>query len=102
MAMQEADILARLNANYQTVINALPPDLAKEFQNKVIRPSDIKDYATKIMIAMQFKDETASIRIENWLAGRFDIGNFSKKVVQKELNPVSLYEQLLKGFFDYK
>jgi hypothetical protein len=102
MAMQEADILAALNTNYKTIIDMLPPDLAKEFQNKVMRPSDLKEYATKIMIAMQFKDEAACIRIENWLAGRFEIGNFNKKAAQKGLNPVSLYEQLLKGFFDYR
>jgi hypothetical protein len=102
MAIQESDILAKLIANYQIIIKSLPSDLAFEFQNKIIRTSDLKQYASTILVAMEFKNQTSMIRIENWLVDRFKIGNFGRKLAEKGFNPSSVYEQLLKGFFDYK
>jgi hypothetical protein len=102
MPVQKDVILNKLNANYEEIIQMLPPELAKEFKTKIISPANIQEYASTILVAMQLNDRTSMIRIENWLADRFKIGNFGRKLSQQGLNPVSVYERLLQGFFDYK
>jgi hypothetical protein len=102
MAIQESDTLAKLTANYNKIIAALPPDLSKEFQTRILTPSDIKEYARTITVALEFKNQTSMIRIENWMLDRFKIGNFGKKLKDKGFNPSDVYEHLLAGFFDYK
>jgi hypothetical protein len=102
MTIQKDKILVKLNANNQKIIELLPPDLIDEYKSKIIRPLDLNEYAATIDVAMQFNDQTSMIRIENWLVDRFKIGNFGRKLTEKGLNPSDVYEQLLKGFFDYK
>jgi hypothetical protein len=102
MPVQKEVILARLNANNQKIIELLPPELVAEYKNKIIRPLDLKEYSETIFVALQFNDQTSMIRIENWLADRFKIGNFGRKLAEKGFNPGDVFEQFLKGFFDYK
>ena len=93
---------AQLNANNQKVIEMLPPDLAAEYKSKIIRPLDLDQYAATIQVALEFNDQTSMIRIENWLVDRFKIGNFGRKLADKGINPSDIFEQVLKGYFDYK
>jgi hypothetical protein len=102
MSMQPVDVLKVLEANYQKTTALIPADLAKEFQQKVIRPSDLKAYAGQIAIAIQFRDELAMQKIENWMVEHFNKGGFGRKLAQKGINPSSIYEELLKGIYDYK
>jgi hypothetical protein len=102
MPVQKETILAKLEANNKKIIEMLPPDLVNEYKSKIIRPLDLKEYTDTIFVALQFNDQTSMIRIENWLADRFKIGNFGRKLAEKGLNPGDVFEQLLKGFFDYK
>jgi hypothetical protein len=101
MSIQKADILEMLNNNYQQAIKLLPQDLAEEFQQKIILQSDLKEYTSSIYVALQFKDETSMLRIQNWMADHFKRGNFGKKLADKGINPSQVYEQMLHGFFDY-
>jgi hypothetical protein len=101
MSIREIDILEMLKNNYQQAIKLLPQDLAGEFQRKIILQSDLKEYASSIYVALQFKDETSMLRIQNWMADHFKRGNFGKKLADKGINPSQVYEQMLKGFFDY-
>ena len=96
------DVLKILEANYQKAVELIPSDLSGEFQRKVIRPSDLKDYAGQISIAIQFKDETAMQRIENWMVEHFNRGGFGRKLFLKGIDPSKVYEALLKGIYDYK
>jgi hypothetical protein len=102
MSMQPVDVLKILEANYQKAVAMIPPDLAKEFQNKVLRPSDLKEYAGQIAIAIQFRDELSMQRIENWMVEHFNKGGFGKKLFQKGIDPSRVYETLLFGIYDYK
>ena len=102
MAIQETEILEILKANYQKAVELMPQDLAKEFQRKVIRPGDLKEYASSIHVAMEFKDETSMLRIQNWMVDHFNKGGFGKKLVKEDIDPSWVYEQLLKGIYDYK
>ncbi len=101
MAIREADILKMLENNYQLAIKMLPEDMANEFQRKIIVKSDLKEYASSIYVALQFKDETSMLRIQNWMADHFKRGNFGKKLADRKIDPSGVYEQMLKGFFDY-
>jgi hypothetical protein len=101
MAIQETEILEILKANYQKALGLMPPDLAKEFQNKVIRPNELQSYASSISVAIQFKDETSMMRIQNWMVDHFNKGGFGKKLAAKGIDPSRVYEQLLKGIYDY-
>jgi hypothetical protein len=101
MPIHEADILEMLKNNYQLAIKMLPQDMASEFQRKIIQQSDLKEYASSIYVALQFKDETSMLRIQNWMADHFKRGNFGKKLADRKIDPSRVYEQMLKGFFDY-
>jgi hypothetical protein len=102
MSMQAIDVLKILESNYQKTVELIPADLVKEFQHKVIRQSDLKEYAGQIAIAIQFRDELAMQKIENWMVEHFNKGGFGRKLAQKGINPGSIYEVLLKGIYDYK
>jgi hypothetical protein len=102
MAIQDTEILDILKTNYQKAIELMPPELAKEFQRRVITPNDLKDYASSINVAIQFKNVTACLTIQNRLAEQFNFRGFGAKLKQKDVDPVRVYEQLLQGFFDYK
>jgi hypothetical protein len=101
MPMREGDIYKILENNYQKAIKMLPQELADEFKKKIILPADLNEYTRYIYVAVQFKDETSMLRIQNWLADHFKRGNFGKKLADKGVNPSLVYEQMLKGFFDY-
>jgi hypothetical protein len=100
--MQPVDVLKILESNYQKTLALIPADLSSEFQRKVIRPADLKEYAGQISIAIQFRDETSMQKIENWMVEHFNKGGFGRKLTQKGINPSDVYETLLKGVYDYR
>jgi hypothetical protein len=102
MSMQPVDVLKILEGNYQKTLAMIPADLSNEFQRKVIRPGDLKEYAGQIAIAIQFRDELSMQKIENWMVEHFNKGGFGRKLYQKGIDPASVYEALLKGIYDYK
>jgi len=102
MAIQETDILEMLKTNYQKATALMPPDLAQEFQRRIIRPGDLKEYASSIAVAIQFGDETSLLRIQNWMVDHFNKGGFGKKLAAEGIDPNQAYEQLLKGIYDYR
>jgi hypothetical protein len=102
MAVHIKEILEILQANYQKVIALMPPELAKEFQRRIITEDDLNRIAGTIVAAIQFKNVTTCITIENQIIDMFNFRGFSKKLKQNNVNPVICYETLLKGFFDYK
>jgi hypothetical protein len=102
VSTQPADVLKILEANYLKAMALIPPDLSREFQNKVIRQPDLKEYAGQISIAIQFRDETSMQVIENWMVEHFNKGGFGRKLYQKGIDPSQVYETLLKGIYDYK
>ena len=102
MSLQKTDILGILEANYKTALALMTDDLAAEFKRKVLTLELLQEYADTICVAIQMKDEVNALRIENWLADRFKKGGFGKKLKDKGVDPVKVYETLLSGFFDYK
>jgi hypothetical protein len=101
MAIQGKDVLARLQVNYRKAVEMMPEDMAREFQRKVIRPDDLKEYASSIAVAIQLRNETSMLQIQNWMVDHFKKGGFGKKLAEKGINPSRVYEQLLKGIYDY-
>lgn len=102
MAVQQPEILEILKANYQKAVAMMPEDLAKEFQRRIITQDDLKSYASSITVAIQFKDLTSCLTIENRMVEQFNFRGFGTKLAKKGINPTMVYEQMLKGFFDYK
>ncbi len=102
MSIREGEIFKTLENNYREAIKLMPKDLADEFQRKIIRPKDLNEYTSYIFVAMQFKDDTSLMRIQNWMAEHFKRGNFGKKLADNNVNPVQVYEQMIKGILDYK
>jgi hypothetical protein len=102
MATQDTEILEILKTNYQQAVALMPPDLAKEFQKKVIRTGDLKGYASSISVAIQFRDETSMQRIQNWMIDNFNKHGFGKKLADQGVDPIRIYEQLIKGIYDYR
>jgi hypothetical protein len=102
MAVLEKEILAKLRSNCQRATEMIPPDMVQEFQKKIIRPRDLEEYARVIAIAVEFKDETALQKIQNWMVERFSIGGFGRKLVASNTDPNHVYETLLSGIYDYK
>jgi hypothetical protein len=102
MATQETEILEALQANYQKALGLIPPDLASEFQRRIIPQEDLKKYASSISVAIQFKNKTACLKIQNQMIEQFNFRGFGTRLAQKSINATKVYEQLLKGFFDYK
>jgi hypothetical protein len=102
MAVQETEVLAILEANYKKALEQIPADMATEFQRRIITTDDLKSYARSISTAVQFKNTTACLQIQNRVIEQFNFRGFGTKLAQKGINPSSIYELLLKGFFDYK
>jgi hypothetical protein len=102
MSMQPVDVFKILEINYQKAVALIPADLSNEFQKKVIKVNDLKEYAGQISIAIQFRDETSMQKIENWMVEHFNKGGFGHKLFQKGIDPNTVYETLLKGIYDYK
>jgi hypothetical protein len=102
MAFQKTDVLEVLKTNYLKATALMPEELAKEFQRNVIRPGDLKKYASAISVATQFRDETSMLKIQNWMVDHFNKGGFGKKLAAKGIDPNRVYEQLLKGIYDYR
>jgi|WetSurMetagenome_2_1015567.scaffolds.fasta_scaffold399376_2 hypothetical protein len=102
MATQDTEILGALEANYEKALGLMPSDLASEFQRRILPRKDLKDYASSISVAIQFKNKTACLQIQNRMIEQFNFRGFGSKLAQKGINPTQVYEQLLKGFFDYK
>ncbi|HSW58176.1 MAG TPA: hypothetical protein VLH15_07220, partial [Dehalococcoidales bacterium] len=71
-------------------------------KSKILRPADLKEYAGQIAIAIQFRDETSMQKIENWLVEHFNKGSFGHKLHTLGIDPIRVYETLLKGIYDYK
>jgi len=102
MPLQKTDILEILEGDYQKAQALMTPDRAAEFKRKILKPELLQDYADTIFVAIQLKDELNAIRIENWLVERFQKGGFGKKLVKNGINPIQVYETILRGFFDYR
>ena len=102
MPLQKTDILAILEENYKKATALMTDDLAAEFQRKILKKELLQDYAEAIFVAIQIKDKVNALRIENWLVERFKKGNFGRKLLLNNIDPVKVYETLLEGFFDYK
>ena len=102
MAIQDTEILEALKANYQQALSLMPSDLAAEFQRRILPQEDLKNYASSISVAIQFKNKTACLQIQNRMVEQFNFRGFGTRLAQKGINPSQVYEQLLKGFFDYK
>ena len=98
MAIQDTDILEKLMLNYQKTMKILPPPLAEEFQQKIIRPSDLKGYASTIMVAREFHNLTAVLMLQNRIADNFKYKNFGKRVAEQGVDPSRVFDQLLEGF----
>jgi hypothetical protein len=99
MAVREAEIVAKLNANYEAALTMIPVDMRDEFRRKILRPADFAAYAKPILVAMQFKDVAAEVRVENWIAERFQKGSFGPKLIAAKADPTKIYERLLEGIF---
>jgi hypothetical protein len=102
MAIQDTEILEALEANYQKALTLMPSDLAAEFQRRILPREDLKDYASSISVAIQFNNKTACLQIQNRMVEQFNFRGFGSRLSQKGINSSQVYEQLLKGFFDYK
>jgi|WetSurMetagenome_2_1015567.scaffolds.fasta_scaffold600414_2 hypothetical protein len=100
-SIREGDIFKLLENNYRETIKMLPEDLAKEFQRKIIIPADLNEYTSYVYVALQFKDETSLLRVQNWMADHFKKGNFGKKLADRNINPSQIYERMIKGILDY-
>jgi hypothetical protein len=99
MPIREAEIAAMLTANYEAALKLIPPDMIEEFRRKILRPDDFTAYAKPILVAIEFKDIAAETRIQNWIADRFKKGNFGRKLVAANADPIKVYERLIEGVF---
>jgi hypothetical protein len=99
MAIQEAEIAARLAANYEAAIKLIPPDMVDEFRRKILKLEDFKAYAKPIVVAMQFKDVAAEVKVQNWIAERFQKGNYGRRLLAGKSDPTMVYDRLLEGVF---
>ncbi len=102
MAVRDKDILEILKGNYNKALELIPQELIQEFQRRIITPDDLKEYASSILVAIQFKDVTACLAIQNRVIEQFNFRGFGTRLAQKGIDPSLVYEQLLEGFFDYK
>jgi len=102
MPLQKTEIIAILEANYSTALALMTDDLAAEFKRKIITHELLEGYAENIFVAMQIKDEVNALRIQNWVAERFNKGGFGKKLRDNGIDPIKVYESILAGFFDYR
>ncbi len=102
MTIKPWEVYSILENNYKNTLEMIPDDLKAEFQKKIIRPSDLDEYARTISLAVQFKDEVSLQKIQNWMIERFNKGNFGHKLSRKDLDPTKVYESLLKGIYDYR
>ena len=99
MAIREAEIAAKLVANYEAALKLIPPDLVDEFRRKILKPEDFKAYAKPILVALQFKDVANEVRVQNWILERFQKGNFGRKLLAGKTDPNAVYDRLLEGVF---
>jgi hypothetical protein len=102
MALQSSQIFERLQANYQKALAMMTPDLAAEFQRRIITRADLEELSRTILVAIQIKNETVGMQIQNRILEQFNFRRFGTRLAQKGVNPTAVYEQLLQGFFDYK
>jgi hypothetical protein len=102
MAIRDTEILGTLQANYQKTLALMTPELAQEFQRRIVTPDDLKRFASAILVAIQMKNVTGCLNIQNQVIEQFNYRGFGNKLKQKGVDPVKCYEQLLQGFFDYK
>jgi hypothetical protein len=102
MAVMEREILAKLRSNYLKAAELIPPDMVEEFRKKIIRPRDLEEYARIISIGVEFKDTMVLQKVQNWMAERFTVGGFGRKLVAAATDPNQVYEKLLAGIYDYK
>lgn len=102
MAVTESEILAKLFDNYEKAIELIPPDMVQEFRKKILTPQDLREYAKVIYIAREFQDETALMKIENWVVEHFSKGGYGRRLNATNTDPNLVYERLLSGIYDYK
>ena len=102
MTMQHNQVLEILKVNYEKALTMIPADLRNEFQRKILSLNELKEYSQSMAVAIQFRDELSMQKVENWMVEHFSRGGFGRKLVQKGIDPSSVYETLLKGIYDYK
>ena len=102
MAIREAEIIAKLNENYQAALKLIPVDMLDEFRRKILKPEDFAAYAKPILVAIQFQDVAAEVKVQNWIADRFQKGNFGRKLLGAKADPTQIYDRLLEGVFKLK
>jgi hypothetical protein len=102
MTMQYSQVLEILKVNYAKALELIPPDMRDDFQRKILRLEELKEYSQSMAVAIQFRDELSMQKVENWMVEHFSRGGFGRKLMQKGIDPSRVYETLLKGIYDYK
>lgn len=102
MTMQYSQVLEILKVNYEKALQLVPPDMRTDIQRKILSLEELKEYSKSMAVAIQFGDELSMQKVENWMVEHFSRGSFGRKLMQKGIDPSSVYETLLKGIYDYK
>jgi hypothetical protein len=93
------EIVAKMRANYDPVVNSLPAELQEEFRTKVLPLKELEELASFIRTSTEFEGRAATGLTQRKIGRKVAVMAFNKKLIASCLRPDDIYGGLLKGCF---
>lgn len=92
-------ITAKMRANYEFAVKALPAELQQEFRSAVLPLSEFEELAPFIHTSCEFEGRAAIGLTQRKIGRKVSVIAFNKKLIAAGFHPDEFYSSLLKGCF---
>jgi hypothetical protein len=93
------EIVRRMRANYEPVVNSLPDGLREEFRNSVLPLTELEELAPYIATTSEFEGRASIGLTQRKIGRKVRVMAFNKKLIASGIHPDDVYGGLLKGCF---
>ncbi len=93
------EIIAKMRANYEPVVQSLSPELREEFRTKALPLSEVEELAPFIRTSTEFEGRAATGLTFRKIGRKVSVMAFNKKLIAAGIRPEDVFGGLLKGCF---
>ena len=93
------EIIQRIRANYEGVIETLPGEFQEEFRTRVMPLNEVENLAPFIRTTTEFEGTASPGLTQRKIGRKVAVMAFNKKLIAAGIQPDDIYGGLLKGCF---
>jgi hypothetical protein len=97
--LEVEQIVQRIRANYEPVVQSLPLELQEEFKTKVLPLREAEELAPYIRTTCEFEGRASMGLTQRKIGRKVTVMAFNKKLISANIRPDDIYSNLLKGCF---